>query len=181
MPSRVQPPIPDAWNKCVLASRCSVQLITSGGQRKNTATSNNIWSSACLLFSALVILLVNITYEPGHERAPQDRQLAAEGAALFQGLLHQTKGGGGDTAMTTLTSVLCGLELAADKWTGYYDSDPLSVRGPLPAKGYDLFGNGILTMPASTSSSGSPWDESTSTESLVVSDNRQEQTCLGPI
>ncbi|KAK8131469.1 fungal-specific transcription factor domain-containing protein [Apiospora sp. TS-2023a] len=153
----LQPPIPDAWNKCVLASRRSVQLITnSSGNRVGRKTANpncDIWSSTCLLFSALVILLVNITYEPGHERAPQDRQLAAEGAALFRGFsLLRNKKGGGDTSNNTLASVLRGLELAADKWTGYYELDPLSVRPPLPAKGYDLFGNGILTMPTSSTS-----------------------------
>ncbi|KAK8052801.1 transcriptional regulator [Apiospora saccharicola] len=155
----LQPPIPDAWNKCVLASRRSVQLInnSSGSRRgRSTTTTTNtncdIWSSTCLLFSALVILLVNITYEPGHERAPQDRQLAAEGAVLFKRLLHHKKGDGDTSSKNTLASVLRGLELAADKWTGYYELDPLSVRPPLPAKGYDLFGNGILTMPASSMS-----------------------------
>ncbi|KAK8085260.1 fungal specific transcription factor domain-containing protein [Apiospora hydei] len=165
----LQPPIPDAWNKCVLASRCSVQLIMRdqehhGDRRHN---NNSLWFSTCLLFSALVIMLVNITYEPGHERALQDRQLAATGAAFLKAVL----AGKGDTASMGLISVLRGLELAADKWTGYYAMDPSSLRPPLPAKGHDLFGNGILMMGASSSSSDSLLGGTASTESLIVSDN----------
>ncbi|KAK7932366.1 hypothetical protein PG985_003078 [Apiospora marii] len=176
----LQPPIPDAWNKCVLASRCSVELITNNNnnhekRQNNSTNNNNIWSSTCLLFSALVILLVNITYEPGHPRAPHDRQLAADGAALFQqGLLLRRKGGDDEkSSANTLASVLRGLELAADKWTDYYVLDPLSVRPPLPAKGHDLFGNGILAMPAGASSLDLVRDdEAASTELVMVSGYR---------
>ncbi|KAK8044699.1 fusaridione A cluster transcription factor fsdR [Apiospora rasikravindrae] len=168
----LQPPIPAAWNKCVLASRCSVQLImrdqdrhpASGHTKSNRHNNSSLWFSTCLLFSALVILLVNITYEPGHERASQDRQLAAAGAAFLKGVLVEK----GDTASTGLISVLRGLELAADKWTGYHALDPLSVRPPLPAKGHDLFGNGILMMAlASPSSSDSLNYGASLTESLI--------------
>ncbi|KAK8069135.1 hypothetical protein PG994_005751 [Apiospora phragmitis] len=164
---RLQPPIPDAWNKCVLASRRSVQLILSGrrGERQQTNDQNNnttlLGFSACLLFSALVILLVNITYEPGHAQASQDRQLAAEGDTLLKSILNKK----GDTSSKGLAPVLRGLELAADKWTGYYELDPLSIRPPLPATAHDLFGNGILTMAAS--SSAFLQDDAASTESWV--------------
>ncbi|KAK7943736.1 transcriptional regulator [Apiospora aurea] len=164
----LQPPIPDAWNKCVLASRCSVQLIMRDqdhhGDRRHNHNNNSLWFSTCLLFSALVILLVNITYEPGHERASQDRQLAATGAAFLKGALAEK----GDTASMGLIGVLRGLELAADKWTGYYAMDPLSLRPPLPAKGHDSFGNGILMMGASSPPSESLLGGTTSTESLIA-------------
>ncbi|KAK7975666.1 hypothetical protein PG989_014129 [Apiospora arundinis] len=154
----LQPPIPDAWNKCVLASRRSVQLIISGcrGRERHTISNNNnnnntLWFSTCLLFSALVILLVNITYEPGHKLAVRDRQLAAEAAVI----LKSTMSAKDETASAALVNILRGLELAADKWTGYYELDPTSIQPPPPAKGYDLFGNGIVMMAASGSASSS--------------------------
>lgn len=124
-----------------------------------------------------MILLVNITYEPGHSQAPHDRQLAAAGAVLFQGLLHSQEGGD-PLSKNTLASVLRGLELAADKWTGYYELDSRSVRPPLPAKGHDLFGNGILAMSAASSSEYLLRDDMALTmETLMVIDHRPIQNC----
>ncbi|KAK8120744.1 hypothetical protein PG999_004864 [Apiospora kogelbergensis] len=118
-----------------------LQLIMGnhGGRHSSNSSSNNpIWCGNCVLFSALVILLVNITYEPGHALVTKDRQLAAEGAALFKGILN-TKG---DTTIKGLVSVLRGLELAADKWTGYYELDPLLIQPPCLRRGTTCSGTG---------------------------------------
>ncbi|KAI1344683.1 hypothetical protein F5Y15DRAFT_363123 [Xylariaceae sp. FL0016] len=65
------PTLPQAWNGCVSTSRSCLKIFSY-----YTFGSCSVWLSSCVHFSAIVLLLANLTYFPEHDLAEHDRHLA---------------------------------------------------------------------------------------------------------
>ncbi|KAH7259936.1 hypothetical protein NW759_002613 [Fusarium solani] len=77
-----EPPLPDGWTKCVDISRGCMKLF-----QEATPTECLVWQCSCSHFSALIIILANMTLNPGHKFIHVDQHLAVKALDLFDKLL----------------------------------------------------------------------------------------------
>ncbi|KAH8684112.1 fungal-specific transcription factor domain-containing protein [Ilyonectria robusta] len=75
-------PLPEGWSKCVEVSRGCMDLFQGA-----TPTECLIWQCSCAHFSGLIILLANMSLDPGHELVAFDQHLALRAINLFDKLL----------------------------------------------------------------------------------------------
>ncbi|KAI5458976.1 fungal-specific transcription factor domain-containing protein [Mariannaea sp. PMI_226] len=112
-------PLPEGWSKCVEVSRGCMRLFQDA-----TPTECLIWQCSCAHFSALIIVLANMTLNPNHELVVFDQHLAVKALDLFDQLLELID----EEAFRTLRTVIGELNeqanaaVASQKAKGPYSS-----------------------------------------------------------
>ncbi|KAI0601462.1 fungal-specific transcription factor domain-containing protein [Biscogniauxia sp. FL1348] len=129
------PPLPYAWEKCVVTSRVCLEILSDEAH----LDTYHAWLNVCTYFCAFVFVLANASYSPSHRLAVYDRELVQTSMPQMEKLLDQNS----SVTYEKLRLVLAGLENAAtkaalgakksDKWARgqaqavsslYHDSSP---------------------------------------------------------
>ncbi|CAM1501196.1 Fc.00g103580.m01.CDS01 [Cosmosporella sp. VM-42] len=76
------PPLPEGWTKCVDVARGCMKLF-----QEAVPTECLIWQCSCSHFSALIILLANMSINPRHELVSLDQHISSKAIKLFDKLL----------------------------------------------------------------------------------------------
>ncbi|KAI1499885.1 fungal-specific transcription factor domain-containing protein [Biscogniauxia marginata] len=103
------PPLPYAWDKCVVAGRGCLKILSNEANLGGC----HVWLNVCTYFCSFVFLLANISYSPSHELVEYDRDLVRTSMPQMERLLARHSAG----HYRTLLMVLSGLENAANTAT----------------------------------------------------------------
>ncbi|KAI1639958.1 fungal-specific transcription factor domain-containing protein [Biscogniauxia mediterranea] len=101
------PPLPYAWEKCVVTSRVCLEILAD----ETRLDTYHAWLNVCTYFCAFVFVLANASYSPSHKLAGYDRDLVQTSMPQMEKLLGQNS----SVTYRKLRLVLAGLENAATK------------------------------------------------------------------